>query len=541
MKKTFLPYSLFVCFFLFSGQLAFSQIRILTIGDSTMADYDEEKNSGEKEMRGWGQMLSLFLKDGVKQTNAAKNGRSSKSFYNEFWKNLRESIKPGDYVFIQFGHNDEKSAGLDSGENGVEGRGTAAWGQYQKYLTEYINDTRAKGGIPVLFTPVTRRLFGDDNKITGVGLHSLRDVAGNDSVMNYPLAMKALAKQLSVPLVDMTSLTQNLVEGYGAEKSKEIIYANNDNTHLKAMGGILFSKLAVEDLLRQGLMKDYLVIPADIMIKPSSHDYGIAFIGQSVVKSFSIIGFGLHPDKGVINLKVDAPFAVSALADGQYNNELQIPYQSPDVNISVFVRFTPANAQEIDKSMELKFNNSNASKIDLQGQGVSIERSKSVDVSWNISTQKISSTEKSITATVGFENLKFVNKQEQKVLITSDETWPAGDIDLNSSRYAEFKLTPGKGTFYASSVSFDIGAIETKDMYFTALVSDDPTFSDAVSLAVMEPLSKDDTKSYKSDVALKVQSGKTLYLRIYPWNKKAGTSKYVILKDILIKGYWFEK
>jgi lysophospholipase L1-like esterase len=195
------------------------QIRILTIGDSTMADYDEEKNSGEKEMRGWVQMLPIFLNRDIKIDNAAKNGRSSKSFYREFWGELRNTLKKGDYVIIQFGHNDEKNDGLDSDDLDPKSRGTAPWGQYQEYLTKYINESRERGATPVLATPIVRRLFDSTGTaITGKGLHNLGD---NDSILNYSLAMRAVAKQMNVPLIDMTLFTQQIVERLGPEESKK--------------------------------------------------------------------------------------------------------------------------------------------------------------------------------------------------------------------------------------------------------------------------------------------------------------------------------
>lgn len=251
----------------FTG-LLHGQVRILTIGDSTMADYDVEKRTGENEMRGWGQMLPLFLTNGAKSVNAAKNGRSSKSFYYEFWLELRNTLKPGDYVFIQFGHNDEKNGGLDSDPTDTKGRGTAAWGQYCEYLKRYVDESRERGAIPVLLTPIVRCLTdeNDNTKLSGTGLHSLREIAGNDSTMNYPMAMRALARQLNVPLVDMTLLTEKLVLDYGAEKSREIIYAKNDNTHLKAKGGILYARLTVQDLLGKGILKDYLTVPSEELL-----------------------------------------------------------------------------------------------------------------------------------------------------------------------------------------------------------------------------------------------------------------------------------
>lgn len=268
MKRYFLQIGFVAIVLLVQVGILNAQVRILTIGDSTMADYDVEKRTGENEMRGWGQMLPLFLTNGAKSENAAKNGRSSKSFYYEFWLELRNTLKPGDYVFIQFGHNDEKNQGLDTNPADTKERGTAAWGQYQEYLTRYVSESRERGAIPVLMTPIVRCLpeDSDTTRLSGTGLHNLREIAGNDSTMNYPMAMRALARKLNVPLVDMTALTEKLVLEYGPVKARRIIYAKNDNTHLKAKGGILFARLAVQDLLSKNILSDYLSIPVESVL-----------------------------------------------------------------------------------------------------------------------------------------------------------------------------------------------------------------------------------------------------------------------------------
>lgn len=213
-------------------------------------------------------MLPLFLTNGAKSTNAAKGGRSSKSFYYEFWLDLRDNLKSGDYVFIQFGHNDEKSDGVDTDPNNTKERGTAAWGQYQEYLTKYIKESRDRGAIPILFTSVVRCLpeESDSTKLTGTAMHNLREIAGNDSTMNYPMSMRALAEKLNVPLIDMTLSTEKLILEYGPTKARQVIYAKNDNTHLKAKGGILFARLAVQDLLTKGILSDYLTVPSDDLL-----------------------------------------------------------------------------------------------------------------------------------------------------------------------------------------------------------------------------------------------------------------------------------
>jgi len=410
-----------------------------------MADYDEEKRSGENEMRGWAQMLPTFVKDNVTVDNRAKNGRSSKSFYYEFWETLRETLKPGDYVFIQFGHNDEKADGLDTDPTDKKARGTSAWGQYQEYLTRYVNESRERGAIPILMTPVVRRLFDDNNKnITGKGLHNLTDIAPDDSTMNYPLAMRSLAHKLSVPLIDMTLLTEQLVKEYGVEKSKDVIYAKNDNTHLKAMGGVLFSELAVKDLLRQGILTDYLYLPKPLVIKTTTSK----------------------------------------------EQSITIPQGGEKINIS----WNPS-ATDKPASILLKENK---------------------------------------------EGLTFINKKSKVLVTTQDSKWPSGDIDVNASRYVELGVSNPEGDLYIESIVFDLGAVNGKEMMFTALGSTDKSFANSHTFALMENLPKDETKVYKSEKIIKVSKSEQFYIRIYPWYKTKSSNKYLYINNISIEGQMFE-
>ncbi len=244
----------YLLLFLLSVSLLQAKTRIFSIGDSTMADYDTVKYSGENEQRGWGQLLPEFLNNHYILSNKAKNGRSSKSFYYEIWKNLRNELEAGDYVFIQFGHNDEKADGFDTDINDTIARGTAAQGQYKVFLRKYVTESREKGATPILFTPVVRRYFDNNGKLTDKAQHNLsKDTADNS--MDYVLAMKQIAKELNVPLIDMTELTKKLVESYDSEKSKSEIYVIKDDTHLKENGARLFAKLAYDELIKQGILK----------------------------------------------------------------------------------------------------------------------------------------------------------------------------------------------------------------------------------------------------------------------------------------------
>ncbi len=243
----------FIILFILAFSFTQAKTRVFSIGDSTMADYDTIKYSGANEQRGWCQLFPKFLNTDVTLKNAARNGRSSKSFYKELWVKLRNELKPGDIVFIQFGHNDEKQNGLDTDEKDSTARGTAPWGLFQKYLKLYVNETRERGAIPVLITPVVRRYFKDE-KLTQKAQHNLSEVLG-DSTLNYVTAMKSVARELKVPLIDLTASTKKLLESYGSEKSKAVLYVNSDDTHLKKEGAYQFAKLAANELKEKGILK----------------------------------------------------------------------------------------------------------------------------------------------------------------------------------------------------------------------------------------------------------------------------------------------
>ncbi|MDR2938537.1 MAG: GDSL-type esterase/lipase family protein, partial [Prevotellaceae bacterium] len=211
-------------------------ITIFMVGDSTMANKPIEKNSLE---RGWGMMLPGFFSPDVKVDNHARNGRSSKSFIGEgLWKTVCDGIKPGDFVFIQFGHNDEKPD---------TARGTKPETTFKQTLARYVNDTRERGATPVLFTSIVRRKFNENGK--------LEDTHGR-----YIGAVRELADSLKVACIDINAATHNLVENLGDEPSKKLFMwvvpgtnfalpeGKQDDTHLTAAGGRAVARLAVDSI-----------------------------------------------------------------------------------------------------------------------------------------------------------------------------------------------------------------------------------------------------------------------------------------------------
>lgn len=207
------------------------------IGDSTMADKPRPEVNPE---RGWGQALPQYFDSSIVVRNHAVNGRSTRSFIDEGkWAAVLAELKPGDYVFIQFGHNDEKVQDSSRYTNPYTG--------YRLNLERFVNESRAKGAIPVLFTPIVRRKFNEHG--------TLEDTHGA-----YPLVVRDVARDLHVPFVDLQLLTEDLVRGAGPEGSKKLyVYVDSgaiaafpaerhDDTHLSPYGASDVAKLAARAL-----------------------------------------------------------------------------------------------------------------------------------------------------------------------------------------------------------------------------------------------------------------------------------------------------
>ncbi|PRY10909.1 lysophospholipase L1-like esterase [Pontibacter ummariensis] len=209
---------------------------IFLVGDSTVADKPYAKGNPEK---GWGQVFPLYLQEGVRVENHAVNGRSTKSFRDEGrWDKVLQKLRKGDYVIIEFGHNDQKSEDPK--------RYAAPETDYRQNLERYIAETRAKGAIPVLATPIVRRKFENDQLV--------------DTHGKYPEVVRAVAAAQQVPLLDLEKRTRELVSRYGAEKSKALYLhlepneyeslpqGRTDDTHLSAYGAFRVSDLVAEEL-----------------------------------------------------------------------------------------------------------------------------------------------------------------------------------------------------------------------------------------------------------------------------------------------------
>jgi lysophospholipase L1-like esterase len=210
---------------------------VFMVGDSTMADKILDK---DKRERGWGMMMPEFLTGEVTVENHAVNGRSTKSFRSGgSWQKVIDKVKPGDYVFIQFGHNDAKQSDAL--------RYAEAETDFRANLTRYVEETRGKGGAPVLFTPIARRKFSEAG--------TLEDTHGR-----YVEVTREVAQQLNVPLVDLNAATMRWLARLGVEPSKRFfmwldpgesladVEGKEDNTHLVEAGAREVARMAAAEL-----------------------------------------------------------------------------------------------------------------------------------------------------------------------------------------------------------------------------------------------------------------------------------------------------
>tara|TARA_R110002050_G_scaffold114468_4_gene229936 strand:+ start:1046 stop:1789 length:744 start_codon:yes stop_codon:yes gene_type:complete len=211
-------------------------IDVYMVGDSTMSN----KKAEVYPETGWGQVFDEFFDEQVTVHNHAVNGRSTKSFITEGrWQTVLDSLKQGDYVFIQFGHNDQKDQ--DSA------RYTDPYGTYSQNLEKYVRESRDKGATPILLTSIVRRKFDENGQLL-------------DTHGDYPLAMRAVAKELDVGLIDLQKLTADLVQSMGDEPSKEVYLwtepndrfpeGRQDDTHLRVVGAKKVAELVANELVK---------------------------------------------------------------------------------------------------------------------------------------------------------------------------------------------------------------------------------------------------------------------------------------------------
>ena len=300
--------------------------KVHTIGDSTMANYPTD---GSTDKRGWAQMLQQFFnKDNILVNNRGKSGASSKSFYKEaaYWPTLvtggSDAMQAGDFLLIQFAHNDEKNGGADgdvvkqyytnkgdaASAASTDYRGTTASGTYKDYIRKYINEAKAMGVKPIVVGAICRKYFSNGD-IRRNGRHDLGDsftlcdgqtltkgnsVPASDDTYDYVVQARNVADEYDdVPFIDLTTLTANMYIQYGEAYCIANLFCNDDSTHPALLGATLIAREFAQQLKVQAetetnakkkailaeLAQD-VIVSSEITFNPTSGDMGRAYQGQ---------------------------------------------------------------------------------------------------------------------------------------------------------------------------------------------------------------------------------------------------------------------
>lgn len=552
---------IFIIAFVFGSIIsAKAQITLHTIGDSTMSDYDE--NTTDK--RGWGMMFQQFFTSDVVVNNRAKSGASSKSFYLEspYWTTVKQQIQTGDYVIIQFAHNDEKSNGLDGGTdpnnpiNGTDYRGTTAQGTYKEYLRKYIDETRALGATPVLATAMCRKYFSGAT-ITRKGQHDLGGDYGlpeSDNTHDYSFAMGEVAIEKEVQLIDLTALTKMLLESYGDAASTAQLFVSSDSTHPNALGATLVARLCAQEMTNQNILAAYINTSTDLLINPGEVDFGEAYTGQTLTKDVTITGFDLEPTSGTFTLSVSDGFLIAANKTDTFTSSITMNYTGGNLE---FTKFYISVTQSVGGTKEGTLTAANGTitkEIPLTANFIELTGGTEVNLLWELSADDSyvlegpaipvdeshtgmyvqSYNQPNATTTWPVESGYTTRKTQRNLL--DGGTWPAGEIDEVSTRYIQFGITASEGTeLNIDKISLYVGGAGGSGMRCKIYYSKDD-FVTAPLLKEFQSMTSNTMNFVSAIPVVKITAGETLKLRVYPWYNGEATGKTICLADVNIHG-----
>lgn len=228
------------------------KIKIYLIGDSTMCEYEPSR----APLTGWGMPFKYFFDSTVVTDNRARGGRSTRTFISENrWQPIADSLHEGDYVLLQFGHNDEAK------EEKYKDRYTPV-ADYKTNLIKFIIETRAKKAIPVLITPVTRMRFDKEGNV-------------EETHKEYSAAVWEIGKQYNTPVIDLDAKSRVLLQQFGPVHAKMLFmqldslehpnYPNGqkDNTHFNEFGARRMAELVLKEIRNLNLeLAQRVVVPA---------------------------------------------------------------------------------------------------------------------------------------------------------------------------------------------------------------------------------------------------------------------------------------
>ncbi|MDY4851730.1 MAG: GDSL-type esterase/lipase family protein [Prevotella sp.] len=551
--------------------------KVHTLGDSTMAPYDESATV----TRGWGMYFGNFLTNGWSSINYARGGRDSRGGYEELWQSAKKQVTEGDYVIITFGHNDEKNGGMDgyalydyyvskgdqTAAAAVDKRGTVPSTTYKENLGKIVDEAIALGAHPVICSPVCRAYF-TGNKIRRNGRHDLGDsfsiltsdgpvdgntVSANDHTMDYAWHSEQLAKEKGVPFIDLTQATAELYESYGSGKCLEYLFDGQGSTHFNTTGALLVARECARLMKAQGIMADGITIPTDISVTPATADFGEAYKGQTLTKELTINGFGLSPESGSVSVTATDGILVS-LDKKEWKTTINIDYSASTLVKSFYAQMTLTENGQTTGNITVT-QGAKTINVPVSANAVTMEGGTEVKAYWRL--EKDDTYELTGPASVigesweGMYVQRYANpnantvwpeetgfdasRKMQRNLLTGDD-WPADEIDDNPDRYIQFGIKASKGTILKiNNISMFVCGAGGNGMCAHIYYSTD-NFETRTTIYEKKKMTANMPDLVAATPVISLEEGQELLVRVYPWYNNAATGKTICISDVTISG-----
>ena len=560
-------------------------IKVHTIGDSTMAWYEESNPK-----RGWGMYLGAFFDPTlVTVNNAGHSGRDTRTFYDAAadWGAVKSKMQSGDYLIIQFAHNDEgvHTNGTDNLEyaaycevNGIavptDKRGTNPQTTYREYLRLYIDEARALGVTPILVGPICRNNWKNGD-ISRAGQHDLGDnfskieettlltnqsVPATDLSMSYVEAMRIVANEKNVPFLDLTEATRALYVRYGAAACSAQLFNTGDNTHTNALAANLIAREAAQLMKNAGILAEYIDIPTSLSANPTSVDLGEVYSGVEQNKEVLLTGFGLEPADGTITATASENLQVS-LDKETYASSVTCTYTGGNLFQKLFIR---ANYNEAGAHVDSVVAVSGDVRvvIPVSVSVISLDGGSEVSALWTMSARPLPEAvvEGPIAAILTMQHMMDADIKPDFTdvdgttgvsmvrLHNADDggaktAWPAGEEDENADRYIDFAITaPSSMDMRVTKIGMDLASHSTATMCCRVRVGIGDEIANGQELVEMKNMTNVTIVHQEWSPTISVPAGETLHVRVLPWHNlgESKSGKYICLRNVKIEGLTFE-
>jgi len=566
MKK--LKYLLLLLLVAVGATCSLQAKKVHTLGDSTMAPYSES----ETNTRGWGMYFGNFLTNGWTSVNYAVGGRDSRGGYNELWQKAKNNVQAGDYVLIQFAHNDEKYNGMDNEElqayytaqgdatNAAavkkDGRGTYPSTTYKMWLKKIVDEVKAKGATPVLVSAVCRCYFSGSS-ITKAGQHNLADkfdaivdgaiktgqkLATDDHSMDYTYQMKQLATEEGVAFVDMTAATKSLYEGYG---NYTACYAalfdkggEADNTHYNLTGALTAARLCAQMMKEQGILADNIEIPTDLAVAPSVADLGEVYVGQSATKELTLSGLGLDPAAGTVNISATEGILLST-DKKNWQNSLTVDYENGTLIKTFYAKVNVTVAGVVSGTITAG-NGTKTIEVPVTVTGIELGGGEAFAATWALTADDKAVVEggSATAADAKVEGMvKHSNTTSNGILVSTSDggTWVKAEDD-SPNQYVQFAVTAPEGKkLDINQIAMKIGGRGGSGMRCHVYYSTDG-FANRTTIWDSGTMTSNVMNEVSATPVIKLEEGDQLLVRVYPWYTSNATGKWLCIQDVVIGG-----